>query len=83
MERRPFDTDPMALIDLVRGVHEKEGVVLHLGRTVSMIEKDAVLLDDGARLPADLVVAGIGVKPREELAQSAGLRVEKGIVVGT
>ena len=35
----------------------------------------------GARLPADLVVAGIGVVPRTELAQAAGLAVDNGITV--
>jgi len=34
-----------------------------------------------ARLPADLVVLGVGVKPRTDLAQRAGLEVDNGIVV--
>jgi apoptosis-inducing factor 3 len=40
-----------------------------------------VALEDGGRLDADFVVAGIGVRPATALAERAGLRVEKGIVV--
>jgi apoptosis-inducing factor 3 len=69
------------LSDLVRATHEKEEVVFHLGRTAGRIDAVEVVLDDGSKLPADLVVAGIGVRPREELAKEAGLTTDKGIVV--
>ncbi|HEX4469949.1 MAG TPA: FAD-dependent oxidoreductase, partial [Gemmatimonadaceae bacterium] len=36
---------------------------------------------NGDRLAADLVVVGVGVRPRLQLAQDAGLRIEKGVVV--
>ena len=39
------------------------------------------MLDDGTSLPADLVVMGVGVRPRLRLAEQAGLRVEKGVLV--
>jgi 3-phenylpropionate/trans-cinnamate dioxygenase ferredoxin reductase subunit len=42
---------------------------------------DTVLLADGTALPADLVVVGVGVVPRIELAQQIGLACEDGIVV--
>jgi NADPH-dependent 2,4-dienoyl-CoA reductase/sulfur reductase-like enzyme len=48
---------------------------------VSAIEPDEVELDDGNRIPADLVVIGVGVKPRTGLAEHAGLEVDNGIVV--
>lgn len=35
----------------------------------------------GERLPADIVVCGIGVEPCAQLAQDAGLEVDSGIVV--
>jgi NADPH-dependent 2,4-dienoyl-CoA reductase/sulfur reductase-like enzyme/nitrite reductase/ring-hydroxylating ferredoxin subunit len=65
----------------VRALHEEHGVRFHLGRKPAAIEAGAVTLDDGSRLEAELVVMGVGVRPRTELAQAAGLRVDRGIVV--
>jgi len=39
------------------------------------------VLDDGTKLPATLVVMGVGVKPRTELAAAAGLTIDRGVVV--
>ena len=41
----------------------------------------AVELDDGRTLAADLVVLGVGVRPRTALAEKAGLKVADGIIV--
>lgn len=41
----------------------------------------ALELDDGTRIPADLVVMSAGVRPSTSLAKEAGLEVERGIVV--
>ena len=49
--------------------------------TYMKITNAAVVLDDGSELSAELVVTGIGVSPRTELAPSAGLGVDNGIVV--
>jgi NADPH-dependent 2,4-dienoyl-CoA reductase/sulfur reductase-like enzyme/nitrite reductase/ring-hydroxylating ferredoxin subunit len=65
----------------VRSLHEEKGVTFHLEHTVQRVEPDAVLLDDGARLAADLVVIGVGVRPRLALAESAGLAMDRGVVV--
>ncbi len=65
----------------IRTLHEAHGVVFHLGHTPQRIEPDAVVLDDGRRLEADLVVIGIGVRPRLELAGQAGITVDEGIAV--
>ena len=67
----------------VRSVHEKKGVVFHLGHAARAFENGAVILDDGAALPADFLVVGVGVKPRTRLASAAGLTVDDGIVVGS
>ncbi len=67
--------------DFVRGLHEEHGVVFHLGHKPAAFEEGAVLLDDGSRLPADLVVVGVGVRPTLELAEKAGLTVDRGVVV--
>ena len=67
--------------DFIRGVHEAHGVVFHLGHTVTQIDVGSVTLDNGDRVTADLVVVGVGVRPRLELAEQAGLTVDKGVVV--
>lgn len=67
--------------DFVRGVHDEHSVVFHMGRTARSIEGRVVTLDNGERIGAGLVVAGIGVRPNDELAAQAGLAVDKGIVV--
>lgn len=65
----------------VADLHRERGVDLRLGVGVGGIGDDHVELDDGTRLPADLVVVGIGVIPCTELAEAAGLTVDNGIVV--
>lgn len=67
--------------DLVREVHEANGVEFHLGRTVARIEAGRVQLDDGTGIDADLVLVGIGVRPRLTLAEAAGLKMDKGVLV--
>ena len=65
----------------IRSLHEEKGVVFHLGHTAQRIESDAVILDDGARIDAELVVIGVGVRPRLTLAEQAGLSIDRGVVV--
>ena len=67
--------------DFIRGIHEEHGVVFHLGETATAINGSTVTLKSGATLPADLVVVGIGVRPRIELAERAGLQIDRGIAV--
>ena len=43
---------------LVKKVHEDKGVTFHLGQTVKSAEEKSVVLDDGSRLSADIVIAG-------------------------
>jgi NADPH-dependent 2,4-dienoyl-CoA reductase/sulfur reductase-like enzyme/nitrite reductase/ring-hydroxylating ferredoxin subunit len=65
----------------VRRVHEGKGVAFRLGRKPARITAEAVELDDGSKLPANLVVMGVGVRPRTDLAQAAGLKIDRGVVV--
>jgi NADPH-dependent 2,4-dienoyl-CoA reductase/sulfur reductase-like enzyme/nitrite reductase/ring-hydroxylating ferredoxin subunit len=70
-----------ALGTFIKSLHEEKGVVFHLGRKPARIEKDVVVLDDDTRLAADLVVLGVGVRPRTQLAEAAGLTMDKGVKV--
>jgi len=67
--------------DLVREIHESHGVVFHFWTSAASVDADSVTLTDGTVVPADLVVVGIGVRPRTALAEKGGLRVDRGIVV--
>ena len=65
----------------VRELHESQGVAFKMGTTVDRIEGSRVTLSDGTTLAADLVVAGVGVRPSLALAERAGLAVDRGIKV--
>jgi len=65
--------------------HTAHGVHLLLSTELEAFEGDsrinAVRTNAGRSIPADLVIAGIGIVPNTELAASAGLEVDNGIVV--
>jgi NADPH-dependent 2,4-dienoyl-CoA reductase/sulfur reductase-like enzyme/rhodanese-related sulfurtransferase len=76
----PFDremTTPLLEELLARGVD------VRLGESAVAFEPSTVVLKSGERLPADLVVLGVGVRPENKLATEAGLEVgpRGGIVV--
>jgi 3-phenylpropionate/trans-cinnamate dioxygenase ferredoxin reductase subunit len=57
------------------------GVDVRFRTAVTAIEDGLAALTASERLPADYVLAGVGVTPRTELAQQAGLTVDDGVVV--
>jgi NADPH-dependent 2,4-dienoyl-CoA reductase/sulfur reductase-like enzyme/nitrite reductase/ring-hydroxylating ferredoxin subunit len=67
--------------DFVRALHEEHGVVFHLGNTVVAIDGKRATLRSGGVLEADLVVVGVGVRPRLALAEQAGLALDRGVAV--
>ncbi len=81
MERQ---LDPNAAYLLQKAI-EKRGIEILTGANTSAIlgndKAEAVRLDDGRTLPADLVVMAVGIRPNATLARDAGLEVKRGLVV--
>jgi apoptosis-inducing factor 3 len=81
-EKRPMERILGPQIgDFVRALHEEHGVVFHLEDTAVAIDRNQVVLKSGAALDTDFVIAGIGVRPRTELAEKAGLSLDRGVIV--
>lgn len=66
-------------------IHRQAGVDIHCNTGVEHIEDDngtaIVVTTTGERLTADLIIAGIGLLPNVELAESAGVDCNNGIIV--
>ena len=78
---------PMATVlgpqvgEYLRRLHERNGVVFHLQQSVVAIDERKVTLKDGHTVSAGLVVIGIGVKPLVDLAERAGIKTDRGVLV--
>ncbi|GAA3181725.1 FAD-dependent oxidoreductase [Blastococcus jejuensis] len=71
--------------EVFAGLHREHGVDVRTGTGVRELRGaggrvTSVLVDGDAEVPADLVVVGIGAVPNTELAEAAGLEVDRGIV---
>lgn len=66
-------------------VHRDHGIEFLPETTVERFEGEGslerVLTRDGALIETDVAIVGVGVTPRVQLAEAAGLRVENGILV--
>ncbi|HEY5237632.1 MAG TPA: FAD-dependent oxidoreductase [Rhizomicrobium sp.] len=67
--------------DFIRALHEEHGVAFHLEDTIVAVEGNKAKLTSGGTLEADLVVVGVGVRPRLALAEQAGLKMDRGVLV--
>jgi NADPH-dependent 2,4-dienoyl-CoA reductase/sulfur reductase-like enzyme/nitrite reductase/ring-hydroxylating ferredoxin subunit len=67
--------------EFVRALHEEHGVAFHLEDSITAIDDKEATLKSGGKLAADLVVMGVGVRPRTQLAERAGLKVDRGVMV--
>ncbi|HKJ60706.1 MAG TPA: FAD-dependent oxidoreductase [Hyphomicrobiales bacterium] len=72
---------PAEIAAVMKDRHCAEGVDIRLGAKILRADALSVELEDGSKLDADLVIAGVGAEPVTDLALSAGLAVENGIVV--
>jgi len=82
LEARPLESvlGP-ELGDFIRHLHEERGVIFHMGDSLAQIGPGTVTLSSGHELAADLVIFGVGVRPRTALAEAAGIAVDRGILV--
>jgi len=67
--------------DFVRSLHEEHGVIFHLENTAIAIDARQVTLKSGGTIGAEMVIAGVGVRPRLALAEKAGLAIDRGLTV--
>lgn len=71
--------------EMLRRQIENAGLFVRTGRTIDSIVGDdmveGVVLDDGERLAADVVVVACGVRPRIEVARNSKIPLNKGVLV--
>lgn len=70
---------PEEIARVVHARHVEAGVTMQVGTGLAAIETDGVLLADGHKVKADIVIAGIGAMPDVALAQQAGLALDNGV----
>jgi NADPH-dependent 2,4-dienoyl-CoA reductase/sulfur reductase-like enzyme/rhodanese-related sulfurtransferase len=68
----PLDRE---MAEIVQKEMRKHGLQLHLANSVKEITDTQVILADGSKVDADLVIASIGVKPDISLAKAAGVKI--------
>ncbi|MCP5266851.1 MAG: NAD(P)/FAD-dependent oxidoreductase [Burkholderiaceae bacterium] len=81
MERQLDEAAGYLLGEAIR----ERGIEVRTGANTRAIVGDgrveAVVLEDGTRIPADLVVMAVGIRPSTALAREAGLKTGRGVVV--
>ena len=72
------------IADRLHSMHVEQGIETILGVTATIEqvgESLEVQVDEGPSVTADLVVVGVGIVPNVELAHTAGLEVDNGILI--
>jgi 3-phenylpropionate/trans-cinnamate dioxygenase ferredoxin reductase subunit len=76
---------PPALSDLLHALHERNGVAISCGTTVTRLQRRpdgrVLAVGDGIEVVGDTAIAGIGLVPNDALARECGLECDRGIVV--
>lgn len=76
-----------ALSEALTAVHREQGVEIIVNAALSEVVAgrdggvEAVLLEDGTRLPCGAVVIGVGAEPRDELLRQLGAECDGGVIV--
>ncbi len=74
-----------ATSEIIASTLREAGVELYTNNTIEQIHGgdlvESITLKDGAVIPCDLLIVGIGVRPRTELAEGTAIKVDRGILV--
>ncbi|MEV0968708.1 NAD(P)/FAD-dependent oxidoreductase [Microtetraspora glauca] len=63
------------------GWYGEAGIELRLGAMVGSVDPDGLTLMSGARIPADVVVTGVGVRPAVEWLKGSAVELDDGVLV--
>jgi NADPH-dependent 2,4-dienoyl-CoA reductase/sulfur reductase-like enzyme/nitrite reductase/ring-hydroxylating ferredoxin subunit len=66
----------------IQDLHQRHGVRFFMDAKPRAIRADRVDIGDGQFVEAELVIMGVGVSPRTSLAETAGVTVDNGVIVG-
>lgn len=84
----PSILDSKAALSVKKHIEENGGVKFHLNDTIVEAKSkgkliNSVVLKSGKVLKCDMLVVAVGVRPETELAENAGLTVDRGIITNT
>ena len=84
LAEKPLGRFGEAASESYQNLHLQAGVTLHLGKAVVEITEEngrrALLLGDGTKVPADVILLGVGVRPSTGWLQESGLELDQGLV---
>lgn len=72
---------PPQIADRIAARHREAGVEIVFDARIESVAGGGVRLAEGREVPADVVIEAVGVTPRVDLAEAAGLAIDNGIAV--